>query len=504
MWSLDLRSLALVRILYGLLLLSDILIRATDLVAHYTDWGLAPRSAVLQFSTDPVNFSLHMIGGTWPFEAVLFTIGAMASVCLTVGYQTRWAGWIAWVHLISMHTRNPWVLDGGDIYLRSAMFWLLFTPWGARWSIDGWRSPAAADPVERSVFSLASMCYAIQVSLVYVFAALLKTSPEWRIDFTATYYALMIEQLTTPLAAYMLPHPELMKHLTVLVWWFEALGPILLWLPGPFRMLGVVGISLMHLAFGSFLHLAIFALIGASSPLGMVPGGVWDRLEKIRLWARFQELGRRLASSWPFPGRASTKAPYPQPATDIVLAILMIHVALWNLADLPGVHLPFPRPERLVSMLRLDQKWNMFAPRPLDEDGWYVIETELVDGTKVDLYREGAPVSFEKPIRIAPTYPNARWRKFMMNIWSRDNSDWRLYYGRYLTRKWNSVHSGGKLARKFTIYFMMHRTLLNGQRSDLQKVPIWNHHCFDTPEPTPTVTPTPVVAPTPGVTPTPP
>ena len=106
MWALDLRSLAAVRICYGLILLQDILIRATDLVAHYTDFGLAPRESILLYGDSPEYFSFHMMNGTWPFEAVLFAIGTMAAVSLTAGYFTRISGIIAFVHLISMHNRN--------------------------------------------------------------------------------------------------------------------------------------------------------------------------------------------------------------------------------------------------------------------------------------------------------------------------------------------------------------------------------------------------------------
>ena len=53
MLSLDLRALALLRIAYGLVLLQDLVVRATDLQAHYTDYGLAPRSAVLELNTNP-------------------------------------------------------------------------------------------------------------------------------------------------------------------------------------------------------------------------------------------------------------------------------------------------------------------------------------------------------------------------------------------------------------------------------------------------------------------
>ena len=510
-WALDLRSLAVVRMAYGLILLCDILIRATDLVAHYTDWGLAPRSAVLELSQSPGFFSIHMMNGTWPFEAFLFTIGALACICLSVGYQTRLAGWVTWVHLISMHNRNPMVLDGGDIYIRVVMFWLLFLPWGARWSIDAYRAglaEASSDEeteIPGHIFNIASLAYMVQLSLVYVMAWVLKTGAEWNSpSYQATYYALMIEQLTTPLAPLLLQHPDLLKLLTMSVVKFEGLGPLLLWMPAPFRLLGVLGIGALHIGFGAFMHLAIFVPIGVCSAWGLIPAFFWDWFEPTGLFQALKRLTLLLAEQWPFPGRGAVPVKSPSQLVTSILVILLAEVIVWNISDQTRFRAPLRRdiPEEILSPFRLDQKSNMFAPRPLDEDGWYVIEANQINGGQVDLFRDGAPVAYLKPHRIAAMYPNARWRKFMMNIWSRDNSDWRLYYGRYLTRKWNTTHKGGEQIKTFTINFMLKKTLPDGKSAPIEKVSIWSHHCFDSPAPDATsanATAKPTSSPTPGL-----
>ncbi len=45
-FGVDLRTLALFDILLGIFLLLDLLARATDLIAHYTDNGVFPRSTI--------------------------------------------------------------------------------------------------------------------------------------------------------------------------------------------------------------------------------------------------------------------------------------------------------------------------------------------------------------------------------------------------------------------------------------------------------------------------
>ena len=141
-------------------------------------------------------------------------------------------------------------------------------------------------------------------------------------------------------------------------------------------------------------------------------------------------------------------------------------------------------PDRLQwigSLLRIDQRWDMFAPSPLKDDGWYVIPGTLVDGTEVDVFRSEAPVRWEKLQLVAYTYKNQRWQKYMMNLWSEDFSAFREFYGKFLCRSWNDVHKGGKQLDHFTIYFMKEETLPEGTAAP-ERVSMWEHYCFEVPQ----------------------
>ena len=67
---LDARSLALARIGLALVLLGDLLARAADLATFYSDLGVLPRE-LLGRATEAMP-SLHSMGGSPAFEAVLF------------------------------------------------------------------------------------------------------------------------------------------------------------------------------------------------------------------------------------------------------------------------------------------------------------------------------------------------------------------------------------------------------------------------------------------------
>ena len=85
--SLDVRSLAVMRIGMALLLLADLWYRTHDLVAHYTDRGVIPRTVVIDFLEREGHFSLHMASGSETFIAVM--VIAFAATSLDTGARIQ-------------------------------------------------------------------------------------------------------------------------------------------------------------------------------------------------------------------------------------------------------------------------------------------------------------------------------------------------------------------------------------------------------------------------------
>ncbi len=135
LFGVDLRSLAALRVAMAMLIIIDLIRRSRDLVAHYTDFGVLPRTALIE-EYSRWRISLHLANGTWEFQALLFTIAGIFAVALLLGYRTRVVTIASWFMLASLHARNPLLLDGGDVLLRVTLFWAIFLPWGACWSID--------------------------------------------------------------------------------------------------------------------------------------------------------------------------------------------------------------------------------------------------------------------------------------------------------------------------------------------------------------------------------
>ncbi len=281
----DFRSLALLRVGVGALLLADLISRAQDLVAHYTDSGILPRQALFELASNPWHISLHSLSGQWQVEALLFIVAAVFALFLIAGYKTRFSTIISFVLLISLQNRDPIILHNSDTLIRVTLFWAMFLPWGKTFSVDSALHPHENPDDETATISLATVGYLAQIMFLYIFATQFKTSPDWRGDGTAIYYALSDEAFTTSLGYIMLQFPMLMKLTTHAVFWLEVIGPWLLIIPFGttfFRSAAVLAFAAMHTGIGLTMHLGLFPWTSAIVALGLLPSGFWNFLQRFR------------------------------------------------------------------------------------------------------------------------------------------------------------------------------------------------------------------------------
>ena len=278
LFGFDLRSLAALRIAVALLVIGDMISRSRDLVAHYTDFGAVPRNVIVLY--DRWRISLHLMSGMWEVQALLFIITGFFALMLLAGYRTHLMTAILWFLLASVDSRNPYIADGGDALLRLTLFWGFFLPWGARFSMDRALSPVQ-DPLPDRVFSAATFAYAMQIVLIYGFSVMHKTSPEWRTEGTAVHYALHLIQMVNPIGAYLAPYTEVTRVLTHGIFWFQAIGPLLLFFPvwsGPIRTAAVSVFLLLHIGMGTSMQIGLFSWIAALAMLVFLPTWFWEKV----------------------------------------------------------------------------------------------------------------------------------------------------------------------------------------------------------------------------------
>ena len=483
MFGVDLRSLACMRVGIGLILIADLINRVPNLVAHYSDQGVLPRWALLEQFANPHNLSLHLISGQPWVQGVLFAVAGVFAVCLTLGYRTRLMTVLSWAMLMSLHARNAMVLDAGDTLLRMMLFWSMFLPLGARWSFD-----AAVGRYERgpnSYVSVGGLALLLQLALMYFLSALFKNDPVWH-NGQAIFQALQIDGFATPLGHWLLGFPLMLSILTYVVWYVELLGPILIFLPvlnWRLRLAMVLTFWMMHLGMGLSLELGHFPYICATAWLAVVPTRFWemirDRPGMDRMVWQCQRIVRSVVLS--LPERRVTQAPLrPSVLNGLVATCFLTFVMLWNLRSYDPHEYGEFFPEKLqwvAGLTWIDQTWNMFSPRPMIQDGWYVAPGKMLSGREVDLLT-GQPVTWDKPARVSATYPDTRWRKYMLNLWCDNCASHRLWFARYLTGQWNSTHAGDDKMETFDIIYMQQDTTDDGVRGTPKKVTVWHHECF--------------------------
>jgi len=438
------------RIAIGLVILSDLIIRATSLTAHYTQDGVLPVSLLLEWDYKPMRWSFHFLNDSFAYEAFLFTLNGFIALLLVVGWRTRLMTVLAWVFMVSLQNRNSFVQQSGDDLLRLVLFWAMFMPWGNFYSLDAKKNKATV----KNYFSMASFGYLLLVVSVYLFSAIQKTSPEWRTEFTALYYALSLDQLKVGMGDWLYQYPALMKVITFLVfYYFELLVPLLLLIPYKnlkFRALCVFSIILLHIGISLNLYVGLFFTIGISSSLGLLPSSVMDWLDKKILKSKQQ------FSSAFLKVKTSTAL---QITRNSFLALIIGFCIFYNLGFVQSFRYALDdRAVYLTNALKLEQYWGMFSPHIYKTDGWYIYKGIKYDNSIWDIHRNQSGLDYTKPKDIDKMYATDRWRKFAENYEKNNYNFMRPYYCKYLIREWNKKHPENKINGLY-IMFMMEESL---------------------------------------------
>ncbi|MEZ4754666.1 MAG: HTTM domain-containing protein [Bdellovibrionota bacterium] len=396
--------------------------------------------------------------------------------------------------MISLHGRNPLVIQGGDVLFRVLLFWALFLPLGAYGSIDALRIHREKNP--KTIFSIGTIAVLAQFVILYLFNYLYKLHPPWETEGIAIYQALSLDQFAKPVGIWLRQYPEFLSIITKPTLLFEGFGPILFLIPiffGPIRTLACFLFLAMHFSFWLCLELGPFPYVNAVFILFFLPSWFWERASGlIELPCKFlksllRRIDRSLSGVKTLPEIEASSPVWKNVLLNLIAAIFLFNAVYFTVGTYKDkVNLPL-WVDYISSFVRIDQRWNMFSP-PATDDGWFVMPAKLRNGKRFDLHKafwsnqEFPPVSWEKPAQVSKTYVTQRWRKYLMNLWHPDGRKFLLHYGRYLCRDWNEVHQGADALETIKIYFMLEPTDLNTQTPAVEKVLLWTHWCFEVPK----------------------
>lgn len=590
--SIDLRSLALMRIMLATLLLVDLVLRSRQMSFFYTDAGVLPRSKWIEVN-NKWYLSLHAASGELWWQILLFVVAGIIAIGLLVGYRTRLMTILSWLLLASLLNRNEMVLQGGDILMVVMCFWSIFLPLGAKWSIDAALQPEnKRNPNQQRFqpdqaqlyFSVATVAVIFQVLFLYFFTALLKTGAPWRFPFEAAHYTLQIQHFATPIANWFKQFSPLLPIGAAYVIFVEYVGPILVLLPFKWpltRIIGLLMLASLHVAFMLLLHIGLFPLIDFMSLTVLIPSAVWIFLarrrqksqassitmyydedcgfclkmclilrefllpdsvkilraqdydeiytimERENSWVITDGAGNNyihwsamaflFTQSWllkpigwimKFPplmwvgnriynwvainrgtmGTITARVlPYrplklkPSFFGQVVAAYFLVVIVVFNISTLKGMR--WFRPDVIdysARTFRIDQKWSMFAPKPLTLSLFPQVEGRLRSGELVNLYGlTETNADWEPPEYMYPLYDGYRARKYYDRLRSYKNHAVRNAFGHYQCSTWNrKATEKSKQLGILTLHYVTLKTNLENEPKERNRKMTWQHWCY--------------------------
>lgn len=417
----DTRSLAVFRIVLGLLLVADVVLRARTFPAMYTEAGAVPRELAIAVGPEYALSIFHLT--TDPtIHGALFVAGGLVGLALTLGYYTRAMTVAAFVFAVSLDFHNPLVLSYADWLYRLLLFWAIFLPLGERFSIDAVHRER---PALSGVAGLAAAMVLVQVVFVYSMNALLKAQSTAWPSGEAAVLVFGLDEVTFLLGDVARRVP-LALELGGTIWFALLLGaPILLVVRGRLRFAYIVALALGHLAFAVTVRIGAFPYVSIAGLTVFVQGVVWrDGTRVSNRWGiaptikavrrRCVVIGERIPrprltsdSTTQMIDRVRSGALVVVVASFVVFALVLApHAGLLTSPD----HEAEERYEAIIERSTVastiehvhasigiaQPSWNIFAPEPRSTDRYYVVAVQTADGNWHDIYND-RPLSFDRP-----------------------------------------------------------------------------------------------------------
>lgn len=419
---LDARSLAVYRIGLGLLLVVDCLQRTPDLEMMLGANGIFPLETIMRYHGTVTMWSLAFAHDSTAWSGTVLALEGIAGVALAVGWHTQLATVAGWVAVVSIVRRGSPAENSGDVWLACQMFWAMFLPLGAWWSLDSLRRPRLAPGTEppTAVSSVATVAIVLQIVAVYLGAGLSKCNADW-LSGNAMTVALSVHDHGTTLGM-MLPRDA---------WWIRpmqwlviagevALPLLLVMKPTPRVRIGLVAVfTLFHIGTAITMTIGLFPAVGIVAWLPLLPREVWSSSVATRD-DRVLTLGA--PATW-IGGIAGTTA---------AMAFLL-SLSPWHSDRLP---LPLAI---MINLTSLQQRWAMFGGVPPREQ-WVYGRAVLADGSEVDILRNGRPVERDHPTGGFTTLANHRWHTFFWHLARPDAKVFAEPAARALAMEWNARH----------------------------------------------------------------
>jgi hypothetical protein len=300
---LDLRSLALFRILLGLMQLYDVYSRTGNGkydLAWYTSHS-PERSYETQHMPNTYDYKLPLI---FPFafarrsleaECVHFVIYTVLSTFLVVGFKARWVLPAMWVMCAAHQGKSAALTDGSDLLTLQLMLIMCLLPNSHIWSVDAYLDRnKASDYKNNQVGSVACLCLTLQIVMMYLGCFFSRTFDYYTLaelikgdvsdwlwpHFSLVYYASNGSGVFKSFVSDIIRNTSpLNKFMTFSGFLVETVCPLFCFVFNQrYSHWGAIPLVLLHFGIGQIINIPQWVLLGCFMQVIWIPTHVWDNI----------------------------------------------------------------------------------------------------------------------------------------------------------------------------------------------------------------------------------
>ena len=254
-------SVALFRIVIGVLATWTALGAALNADRYFGEGGMIPWALMEHYTFARLSvLAVAPTSSAWLYVVVVALV--LASFTFTIGLFPRVSAAVVFVCEMSLHQRNPYVMNSGDRLFSILMGLSIFLPLARRWSVHAWwraRRGRAPGPLP-SIWS--TRVIELQIAYVYLFSTFAKIEQErWQRGLALRDVLASPVYAEWPVTIDWLPLVYAMTWGTLL---FELSFPLLVWQSKLRRYLLAAGV-LFHGGIDLLMTIPMFSAVMVSS-----------------------------------------------------------------------------------------------------------------------------------------------------------------------------------------------------------------------------------------------
>ncbi len=293
------RPLGAFRVIVGSAVLIHLALLGVDLDYWLTDRGIMMGTEAWELA-GPFRYSPLQYVQDPPTVRAFFAATMVVALLFTLGWRTRIVSVLLYLALLSIHHRNIPTNCGPDILVLLLVFYLMFSPCGAAYSLDARRIARKRGTIaEPLIIPWAQRLIQLQLCLVYFNTAMLKCNGVYWFQGTALHYVLNNDEVTRFNFTWLSAYPVLLNLLSHSSLFLEFALPFLIWFRPTRRLVIFSGLA-FHGSICLMINVPIFGELTMACYLTFLSPEEFDSLRRIlNPWNWFRARETRPPSSVP-------------------------------------------------------------------------------------------------------------------------------------------------------------------------------------------------------------